>query len=237
MKNIIKFLVLIIITSVTLSCITDDSEINTQQEANEFELQEKISNLENNINSKKVPSDNITFDKNQVKTSFNQYDNLGIEYLTFLETIKNIKSKKEIETYINENISEFSSFKFEFNDLQKNIIQSFLDNKTNDNNIITTIKEYEKFIENNFVKESDNYNNLMAFFSLNKWVSYKYIYLDKNESNEMMQREWACGHRDCFDCCMSRSIGDYNIVDWAEVVVSGGAALAWQAGSCMWDCA
>lgn len=76
----------------------------------------------------------------------------------------------------------------------------------------------------------------MAFFSLNKWVSYKYIYLDKNESNGMMKREWACGHRDCFDCCMSRSIGDYNIVDWAEVVVSGGWALLWQAGSCAADC-
>lgn len=131
MKNRIKFFVLILITSATFSCITDDSEIETPQEFNVVELQKNLSNLEENINSKKVASADITFDKKQVKTSFNEYDNLGIEYLELLENIKTIKDKKEIEIYINENINRFNSFKFELNDLQKNIIKSFLDNKTN----------------------------------------------------------------------------------------------------------
>jgi hypothetical protein len=240
MINKIKFLTLILITSLTFSCVTEDSGLEISQEYNTIGLEEKLYELETNENLKLDNSDKIRFDKDRVKTSFNCFDNLGIDFVSFLETIKlkRIHEDKDIENYINANLDKFSSFEFEFNEVQKNIIKSFLENKVNDNTIIYKIKAYENFVKNNFERSSENYNNLLAFFSLNKWVSYKYIYLDKSKKNiDTAKRDWACGHRDCFDCCMSTSIGNYNIVDWAEIVASGGAGLAWQAGSCMWDCA
>ena len=239
-KTGITILSLIMIFTVIYSCSTNEKELNSTDEINLVELQQNLLDFKNKLNSKKISADSLIISIEEVKTSFNDYDNLGIEYIEFLNNLKQLNSKIEVDNYISENINSFNSFNLELNDAQTIIIESFYKDKTNDNYSVLVAKEYEIFVKDNFIQGTNDYNELLSFLSFNKWLFYDYIYLAPNKENNSASKEWICARRECFDCCMYNKINnnfaDANVVDYIQFAISAAETVAWWAGSCTWDC-
>lgn len=70
----------------------------------------------------------------------------------------------------------------------------------------------------------------MFAFAFYKWLGFKFI------DEEYQNNRGACGHRDCWDCCMWRAFREYNWTQTLLFIASGGWDAAAQGLACIEDC-
>ena len=219
MKNKLKLLfTFFILTIIVLSC----SDVLSEK----ISTESKLVALQTKINEKSLNSITIT---NKIQ---------NIDCFEKIQKIKSIKDKKTLDRNVYN--SSIKDYKIEFNEETIVILKDYF--KTLSKNDETNFKAITQLYINEMQNLSDDANVVVE--CTEKLVLMRdfmiYFNTEKGDNSSIYQQKWACGHRDCFDCCMYRKAkevwSDGNWVDQAGFIASVGTQVAWWAGSCAWDC-
>ena len=163
-----KLIPLVVLFSL-LSCTKETNETLFENEKASLELKTSLKKLENNTKNGEVLINNNFRNPVEVETSYNEFDILGQNYLTFLDELKIFvqdyqPSQSEINAFINDKLSLLSDFNVDNNNEIFELITessgTSLNNSIDDispYNFVETMKIYEDFVYHNVNNNTESY--------------------------------------------------------------------------------
>lgn len=236
----IKKIYLLLLTFGILSCSNDENQTNT----NQTDLKNSLETLEKKIHNHEFSFETQKRGSVVVETEYNDYDYVGENYLIFLEEFKTFvktthPSENEINQYMDNKLADFPELNVNIEPQIFQLVSQSAGKSLNqaisgdvNYSFVEIMKIYEEFTLENVSKSSESYNQLMVVYSFYKWLGFKYIDDEYQNKGAMM----ACGHRDCWDCCMWRAFRSYNWTETLAFFASAGTTTAIQGISCAEDC-
>ena len=226
-----KFVLHLLLLTIIFSCSNEQNVDSTNELLKKLQLFEK--SLKNNLHQKKT-----SYKLEEIKSSFNAYDNYGLilynaidGFSSFVNDYKNIHPNyvvEDLDPYIIDMVSDLGYDKnIEFNENEQLLFDSFVKDLMFDN-AIERVKDYEKFVADNFSNQA-NVKNFLITISQIKFMTHSF----RKKSIADSVSQWEI----CVTDCMRAKFSSYNVVNWiAFVATNPGANVLWQFGSCSWTC-